>query len=175
MKSENNCLPLLFSVKLLLGIGLDVRLLISQNFLLSAKFKRSLNILSTAFEMLPPVLVFDDFRLPLNFCACELLAGVAVAVVVAAAAAAAAAAEAAANAFNEAAIDALFNCFDKLDEWCSVDDVVRFLTSADASSLDGVSPVLSAQKKTKEERTKNEMNNSAFKNEFKTAKSNHKE
>lgn len=103
-------------------------MLISQNFLLSAKFKRSLNILSTAFEILLP-LVFDDFRLPLNFCACEL------------AVAAAAAAEAAANAFNEAAIDALFNCFDKLDEWCSVDDDVRFLTSADASSLDGVSPV----------------------------------
>lgn len=145
---RNNCLPLLFSVKLLLGIGLDVRLLISQNFLLSAKFKRSLNILSTAFEMLPPVLVFDDFRLPLNFCACELLAGAAAVVVGggggagAVAAAAAAAADAAANAFNEAAIDALFNCFDKLDEWCSADDVVRFLTSADASSLDGVSPVL---------------------------------
>lgn len=91
--------------------------------------------------MLPPVLVFDDFRLPLNFCASELWAGgvdVAVVGVVVAAAAAAAAA----NAFNEAAIDALFNCFDKLDEWCSADDVVRFLTSADASSLDGVSPVL---------------------------------
>lgn len=132
------CLPLLFSVKLLLGIGLDVRLLISQNFLLSAKFKRSLNILSTAFDMLllplPPVLVFDDFRLPLNFCACELLA-----------------AAAAANAFNEAAIDALFNCFDKLDEWCSADDVVRFLTSADVSSLDGASPV--QKSKTKEKRT----------------------
>lgn len=143
----------------MLGIGLDVRLLISQNFLLSAKFKRSLNILSTAFEMLlplPPVLVFDDFRLPLNFCACELLTVDAVV-----AAAAAAAAEAAANAFNEAAIDALFNCFDKLDEWCSVDDVVRFLTSADASSLDGVSPV-SKNLKAKQ----NKMNNSVSENEF---------
>lgn len=151
MKSENNCLPLLFSVKLLLGIGLDVRLLISQNFLLSAKFRRSLNILSTALEMLPPVLVFDDFRLPLNFCASELLAGVDVVVVVVVAAAAAAAAEAAANAFNEAAIDALFNCFDKLDEWWSADDVVRFLTSADASSLDGVSPVSKRGKRRKNE------------------------
>lgn len=98
--------------------------------------------------MLPPVLVFDDFRLPLNLCASELLAGVVVVVV---AAAAAAAAEAAANAFNEAAIDALFNCFDKLDEWWSADDVVRFLTSADASSLDGVSPVSKRGKRRKNE------------------------
>lgn len=80
-------------------------------------------------------LAFDGFRLPLNFWACELVA-------VAVAAAAAAAADAAAIAFNaEAAIDALFNCFDKLDEWWSADDDVKFLTSADASSLDGVSPV----------------------------------
>lgn len=94
------------------------------------------------------MLVFDDFRLPLNFCAyCVLLTVVDDAVVAAAAAAAA-------IAFNDAAIDALFNCFDKLDEWCSVDDVVRFLTSADASSLDGVSPVIS--KKRKEQ---NKMNN----------------
>lgn len=64
-----------------------------------------------------------DFRLPLNFCACEL-----------------AAAEAAAIAFSEAAIDADFNCFDKLDEWCSDVDDVKFLTNVDASSLDGVSP-----------------------------------
>lgn len=99
--------------------------------------------------MLPPVLVFDDFRLPLNFCASELLAGgvdVAIAVVGAVVVVAAAATAAAANAFNEAASDALLNCFDKLDEWCSADDVVRFLTSADASSLDGVSPVLKTRK-----------------------------
>lgn len=78
-----------------------MRLLISQNFLLSAKLRRSLNILSTAFEILLLVLVLAviDFRFPLNFWACVL------------------AAEAAAIAFKEAAIDALFNCFDRLDEW----------------------------------------------------------
>lgn len=64
-----------------------------------------------------------DFRLPLNFCACEFVA------------------EAAAIAFREAAIDAVFNCFDRLDEWCSEVDDVKFLTNVDASSLDGVSPV----------------------------------
>ena len=117
-----------------------MRLLISQNFLLSARFKRSLNILSTAFEIVVVLLalvvlaaavaaaaaaLIIDFRLPLNFCACELAADVA-----------------AAMAFNEAANDADFNCFDRLDEWwCNDVDDVKFLTNVDASSLDGVSPV----------------------------------
>lgn len=65
-----------------------------------------------------------DFRLPLNFCACEFAADVA-----------------AAMAFNEAANDTDFNCFDRLDEWCKDVDDVKFLTNVDASSLDGVSPV----------------------------------
>lgn len=71
-----------------------------------------------------------DFRLPLNFCACELAADVA-----------------AAMAFNEAANDADFNCFDRLDVWwCNDVDDVKFLTNVDASSLDGVSPVAREEK-----------------------------
>lgn len=102
-----------------------MRLFISQNLLLlSAKFRRSLNILSTAFEILllplPLLVPVIDFRLPLNLCACEL------------------ATDAAAIALSEAANDADFNCFVRLDEWCSEVDDVKFLTT---SSLDGVSPV----------------------------------
>lgn len=69
-----------------------------------------------------------DFRFALNFCACELTA------------------DAAAMAFSEAASDTDFNCFDRLDEWCSDVDDVKFLTNVDASSLDGVSPVSNGTK-----------------------------
>lgn len=64
-----------------------------------------------------------DFRFPLNFCACELTAAAAIAD----------------TAFNDAAIDADFNCCDKLAGWWNDCDVVRFFTRADVSSL-GASP-----------------------------------
>lgn len=86
--------------------------LISQNFLLSAKFIRSLNILSMLWCVW---LASDDFRLfPLYF-----WNGV--------------------DAFASDADSATeFKCCDKLAEWNGTDDE-RFFTSADESS-DGVSP-----------------------------------
>lgn len=138
------CRSLPFSCCLLPAAVFETLLLISQNFLLSAKFKRSLNILSITFELLLVVpltmlllvpLMPDgiDFRLPLlNFCACEL------------AAAAAAIAE---TAFNEAAIEADFNCCDKFAGWWNDADDVRFLTRADVSSLDGASPKTNQKEK----------------------------